>query len=70
MVSGTLALLKQVMIVVEGGSRAAAPKPLAKGSLTYAFNRGNFLLLHPLQPPGPYLSLEVHIPALRPKSQF
>ena len=29
------------MIVVEGGSRAAAPK----GSMTYAFTQGNFLLL-------------------------
>ena len=33
------------MIVVEGGSRAAAPK----GSMTFAFTHmRNFLLLHPL----------------------
>ena len=42
MVSGTRALLKYVMIVVEGWSRAAAPK----GSMTYAFTHmGDFLLL-------------------------
>ena len=45
------------MIVVEGGSRAAAPK----GSMTYAFTRGNFLLLP---------NLHAHIPALRPKSSL
>ena len=48
---------------------AAAPK----GSMTYAFTHmGNFLLLRTPpspQPPGPYLSLEAHIPASRPKSQ-
>ena len=33
MVSGTRALLKKVVIEVEGGSRAAAPK----GPMTYAF---------------------------------
>ena len=52
---------------------AAAPK----GSMTYAFTHmGSFLLLlllllrTPLpQSPGPYLSLEAHIPASRPKSQ-
>ena len=54
---------------------AAAPK----GSMTYAFTHmGNILLLLHLlllrtppspQPPGPYLSLEAHIPAWRPKSQ-
>ena len=57
-----------------GGSRVAAPK----GSMTYAFTHmGDFLLLllllllhTPLpQPRGPYLSLEAHIQALRPKSQ-
>ena len=54
---------------------AAAPK----GSMTYAFTHmGDFLLLLPLllllllrtpppiQPLGPYLSLEGHIPVLRP----
>ena len=44
MVSGTLglALPKQVVLEVEGGSRAAAPK----GSMTYTFMHvGNFLLL-------------------------
>ena len=41
MVSDTRALLKYVMLEVEGGSRAAVPK----GSMTYAFtHKGNFLL--------------------------
>ena len=46
----------------------------SKGSMTYAFTQGDFLLLlillgPPPLPPGPYLSLEAHILALRPKSQ-
>ena len=42
MVSGTRALLKKVVVEVEGGSRAAAPK----GSMTYAFTHmEDFLLL-------------------------
>ena len=42
MVSGTLALPKKVVINVEGGSRAAAPK----GSMTHVLiHKGNFLLL-------------------------
>ena len=42
MVSGTRALPKYVVLDVEGGSRAAAPK----GSMTYASTHmGNFLLL-------------------------
>ena len=42
MVSGTRALPKSIVIEVEGGSRAAAPK----GSMTYALTRlGNFVLL-------------------------
>ena len=51
----------------QDGFWAAAPK----GSITYAFTQGDFLLLllRPPPPPGPYLSLEAHIPALRPKSQ-
>ena len=44
-------------IVVEGGSRAAAPKR----SMTYAFTQGNFLL-HPIP------NLQAHISASRPKS--
>ena len=77
MVSGTRALPKLVVLEIEGGSRAAAPK----GSMTYAFTHmGNFfllllllLLLHPplikFQSQGPNLSLEAQIPALRPKYQ-
>ena len=48
---------------------AAAPK----GSMTYAFTQGNFLLLLRTppspKPPGPYLSREAHIQASGPKSQ-
>ena len=40
-----------------------------KGSMTYAFTLGNFLLLRPPPTPGPYNSLEAHIPASWPKSQ-
>ena len=49
-------------------SWAVAPK----GSMTYAFTHmGDFLLLvlHTPPPLGLYLSLEGHIPVLRPKSQ-
>ena len=70
MVSCTRALLKYVMMVVEGGSRAAAPK----GSMTYAFTHmGNFplllllLLLLLRTPPPP--KLHAHISASRPISQ-
>ena len=45
MVSGTRALPKLVVIKVEGGSRAAAPK----GSMTYASTHmRNFLILLPV----------------------
>ena len=42
MVSGTRALPQLIVLKIEGGSRAAAPK----GSMTYAFTHmGNFLVL-------------------------
>ena len=46
-----------------------------KGPMTYAFTYAEISPPPPSppsplpQPPGPYLSLEAHIPALRPKSQ-
>ena len=61
MVSGTHALPKYVVLEVEGGSRAGAPK----GSMTYTFTHmRNFLLLLLLCIP-----LQAHISALRPISQ-
>ena len=50
------------MIVVEGESRAGAPK----GSMTYDFTPSPSPLSPLPQPPGPYLSLKAHIPAFRP----
>ena len=57
MVSGTRALLKKVVVEVEGGSRAAAPK----GSMTYAFTHMEDFLPLLLRPPL--------LPASRPISQ-
>ena len=64
MVSGTRALPKLVVLEIEGGSRAAAPK----GSITYDFTHmGDFLLL--LRPSVHPPILKAQIPVPRPKSQ-
>ena len=67
MLSGTRAPPKNIVLEVERGSRAAAPK----GFMTYAFTHmGNFLLLLLLHRPfAPSPSLEAQIPVPRPKSQ-
>ena len=71
MVSGTRALPQWVVLEVEGGNWAAAPK----GSMTYAFTHmGNFLFLLLLCPPAKSNpsqinpSIKAQIPVSRPKS--